>query len=376
MSLPAAPHFLLDQPYQKRDPLMRVGAEVVSQGGRSPGLLLHWGQVHDEGVIGDAARAGQLAPLLACPGAVRYERAKIGGHKKAAAWISRKAPSTHAEWDQTVDEAIAAQQQLSAAGLIIPSRLLTQADWPDGLQAALDAARRATARHPTADMLVNVIVDERWILDQRLRRTLLNQFTDLPENIGAAVHIHWSAPDIPDRGPSLEALRILVSALASDGRRVLLVETGRLGWLAIAWGAWGFTAGLSGASWARNTAVVRRSKGQPATRIARIFDSNLLQHVRLATHTRLVGQSGYQPCGCGFCQRQAASSGWSHDLSGQHALYALSRLTEQVAAPALPQRHARVRAIVQNAINFEAGLSFRLTGDSRPLHLSEWLAQL
>jgi hypothetical protein len=376
MSLPAVPRFLLDQPYQKRDVLIEVGAEVVGQGGRVPGLLLHWGQVHDEGVISDAASAGQLAPLLASPGAVRYERDKIGGHKQAAAWIRRTAPSTDAEWDQTVDEAIAAQQQLGTAGLIIPSRLLTPADWPDGLQAAFDAARRSAARHPTEDLLANVIVDERWILDHRLRRTLLNQFTDLPEDIGAAVHIHWSAPDVPDKAASLEALRVMVAALAGDGRRVLLVESGRLGWLAIAWGAWGFTAGLSGASWARNTAVVRRAKGQPATRIARIFDPNLLQHVRQTTHARLLGESGYQPCQCGFCQRQAGSKGWSYDLSGQHALYTLSGLTDRVVAPTLPQRHARVRAIVQSAISFEAGLSFRLTGDSRPLHLPEWLAQL
>ncbi len=226
-------------------------------------------------------------------------------------------------------------------------------------------------------MLANVIVDECWLLDPRLRRTLLNQFTDLPEDVGAAVHIHWSAADIPDKGPSLEALRVVVSALAQDGRRVLLVEAGRVGWLAIAWGAWGFTASLSGASWTRNTAVVRRAKGRPASpRIARIFDPNLLQHVRQNTHARLLGEGGYQPCSCRFCQHRAGSSGWSHDLAEQHGLYALSRLTEQVAAPTLPLRHARVRAIVQNAVNFEAGLSFRLTGDSRPLHLPEWLAQL
>ncbi|MGA2165566.1 MAG: hypothetical protein ABSH36_14015 [Solirubrobacteraceae bacterium] len=376
MPLPAAPHFLLDQPYQKRDVLIRVGPEGANQGGRPPGLLLHWGQVHDEGVKGDAASGSQLAPLMASPGAARYERDKIGGHKEAASWIRRKAPSTHAEWDTTVDEAIVAQQLLGTAGLIVPTRLLAQADWPDGLQETLDAARRAAARHPTTDMSVNLILDERWIRDSRLRRTLLNQFTDLPEGIGAAVHIHWSAPDVPDRSASLEALRVVVSALAGDGRRVLLVEAGRLGWLAIAWGAWGFTAGLSGASWTRNTAVVRRAKGQPATRIARVFEPNLLQHVRQAVHTRLLGQSGYQPCPCGFCQRQAASGGWSHDLSGQHALYALSRLTEQVAAPTLQERRARIRIIVQNAINFEAGLSFRLTGDSRPMHLPEWLAQL
>jgi len=376
MALPIAPQLLLGQSYMKRALLPPVGDAVVAQGGRPPGLLLHWDHVHEDGVHDDALNPGQLSPVLASPGATRYSRVKIGGHRHAAPWIRRAAPSSPANWDRAIDEAVAAQQGLRTPGLIIPSRLLSQPDWPDGLQEVLDAARRAAARHPTSNMLINLIVDEHWVLDPRLRRTLLNQFTDLPPDLGAAVHIHWSAPDSPDRPPSLESLRVIVSALAADNRRVLLVEAGRVGWLAIAWGAWGFTAGLSGASWARNTAVVRRARGQPATRIARIFDANLLQHVRQATHARLLGESGYQPCPCGFCQSQVGSGGWSHDLSEQHGLYTLSRLTEQVAAPTLANRHARVRAIVQQALTFEAGLSFRLIGDSRPLHLPAWLAQL
>lgn len=376
MTLPVAPQLLLDQPYARRALLPPVGVEVVSQGGQTPGLLLHWGQVHDEGVHADAAGAAPLSPILASPGAVGYDREKIGRHKQAASWIRRPAPKTNAEWDRTVDEAVAAQTKLNSAGLILPSRLLSQADWPDGLQAVLDAARRGAARHPTVDMLVNVIVEEPWIVDVRLRRTLLNQFTDLPEDLGAAIHVHWSASDVPDKPHALAALRTIVSALASDGRRVLLVESGRLGWLSIAWGAWGFTASLSGASWARNTAVVRRAKGQPATRIARIFDPNLLHHVRQTTHARLLGQQGYQPCPCRFCTNQAGQTTWSHDLSEQHGLYSLARLTEQVAAPTLANRHARVRAIVQRAIDFESAVTFKLTADSRPLHLPAWLAEL
>lgn len=376
MTLPAGPHLLLDQPYARRALLPPVGDEVANQGGVPPGLLLHWGNVSDNGVGDDAASRGQLSPLVASPGAVDYERATIGGHRAAASWIQRTAPATIAEWDRTVDEAVIAQQLLGTDGLILPSRRLGQPDWPDGLQEALDAARRAAGRHPTADMLINLIIEQPWITDRRLRRTLLNQFTDLPEDLGAAIHIHWSAADVPNQPDALEALRTVVAALAADRRRVLLVESGRLGWLALAWGAWGFTASLSGASWARNTAQVRRARGQPATRIARIFDPNLIQHVRQTTHARLLGQTGYRPCPCAFCQRQAGQGSWSHDLAEQHGLYTLARLTEQVAAPTLANRHARVRAIVQQAIAFEAGLSFRLTGDSRPGHLPAWLAQL
>ena len=259
MPLPPPAQFLLDQPYSRRALLPPVGDQVNTQGGRVPGLLLHWGQVHDEGVVADAANAGRLKPILASPGAKGYEREKIGGHKQAADWIRRKAPQTDAEWDQTVDDAVAAQFQLRTAGLILPSRLLSQPDWPDGLQSALDAARRGAARHPTADMLVNLILGEPWILDPRLRRTLLNQFTDLPEDLGAAIHIHWSSPERPDQPASLEALRIVVSALANDGRRVLLVE-------AAGWAGWRLP-GAPGASRqgsrARAGDATRRSSGAP-----------------------------------------------------------------------------------------------------------------
>ena len=378
MALPPAPVLFLGQGYKGRDRLVPVGKSRAAAAGAAPGLLLSWGQVHNDGVMADAANAGPLEPILASPGAVGYSRATIGGHKAAASWIQRRAPHTTAEWDQTVDEAVLAQQALGLPGIILPSRQLGPADWPDGVQDALDAARRACVRHGGNDMLVGLILDERWITDVRLRRTLLNQFTDLPPQLGATIHVHWSSSDVPNQPQTLSALRTVVHALAEDDRRVLLVEAGGLGWLAVAWGAWGFSAGLSQASWRRSTEVVRRAKGQPATRVPRYFEIDLLHHVRQTTHQRLAREHGYTTCRCAFCAQlsPATTNSWDHNLAEQHALNALAVITERVAAPRLVDRRARVRAIVDAALKFESGVSFRLTADSRPLHLPAWRAEL
>ncbi len=378
MSLPPAPVLLLGQGYQNRDLLVPVGAARVALGEPPPGLLVSWADVHDDGVKAAAANAAPLSPVLANPGARAYDRSTIGGHKAAASWIQRKAPDNTADWDKTMNEAVEAQQGLNMTGIILPSRRLAGADWPDGLQDVLDAARRAVARHSGSDVMAGLILDEPWITDVRLRRTLLNQFTDLPPQLGVAIHVHWSSANAANEPSALAALRTVVSALSQDNRRVLLAEAGILGWLAVAWGAWGFTAGFSQLSWRRSTAEVRRAKGQPATRVARYFEMNLLHHVRQATHQRLVRETGYMSCPCAFCAglSPATTSTWDHKLADQHGLYSLANLTDRIAAPRLSDRQARVRSVVDAAVDFEGSLGFRLRGDSRPLHLAAWRAEL
>jgi hypothetical protein len=84
MALPIAPQLLLEQSYMKRALLPPVGDAVVAQGGHPPGLLLHWDHVHEDGVHDDALSPGQLSAVLASPGATRYSRGTIGGHRHAA----------------------------------------------------------------------------------------------------------------------------------------------------------------------------------------------------------------------------------------------------------------------------------------------------
>ncbi len=377
MPLPAAPVFFLGQTLTKRDLLAPVGAARQAGGERPPGLLLSWDHVHAEGVDEGAADAAPLDPVLADPGATRYGRDTIQ-RKDAAPWIQRRAPKDDYDWTALIDEALAAQRALSAPAHIIPSVTLTQTDWPDGVQVALDAARRAAKQRPQGDpeAFVRVTVDDPWITDARFRRTLLNQVTDLPEDLEVALHVRWSRSAALGDEACVANLRTVVEALAGDGRRVLMVEAGALGWLAIGWGAWGFTAGLAQSTWLRSTEQIRRSKGQPATRVEWYFEPRLLHRVRRATHQRLAGRSDYQPCSCAFCQRlvPGGAGTWDLDLAAQHALYSLAALTDQVAAPRLADRHARVLAAVRDAQAYADNLGLR--GEPRPAHLQAWLNQL
>lgn len=376
MPLPPAPVFLLGQTLRGRDLLAPVGLVRVAAGERPPGLLLSWDQVHDVGVRDGRQNTGPLTPVFADPGAAKgYNRPQIQ-RKAAAPWLNGAAPGSAGEWDNVMTQPLDAQALLDVDAEVLPGAVLHQPDWPDGLQQLLDAARRIWRSRGHPDMFVRIAVSDVWLRDVRLRRTLLNQVTDLPEQLGVALHVQWAASGALGDERCIEDLRIVVQAFAGDGRSVLLVEAGALGWLAIAWGAWGFTAGLAQSTWLRSTEQIRRAKGQPVTRVEWYFEPALLHRVRRATHRRLRVRQDYRPCPCSFCAALLPAGGgnWDFDRAAQHALYSIAALTDHVAAPRLVDRHARVRAAVYAAQAY--AMTAQLRGEARPTHLSAWLNQL
>lgn len=377
MPLPPAPVFLLGQTLQNRDRLSPVGDARIALGERPPGLLLSWDQVHVEGVHDGRASSAPLQPVLADPGVGEkgFDRVTIQ-RKDAANWVGAAQPTTATEWDTAIDRALDAQGALGVDAQIISSSLLRRPDWPDGLQLVLDAARRTWRRRGGGDNFVRVAVEQAWLNDSRQRRTLLNQITDLPRELGVALHVSWAKSAALGDEECIENLRITVDALASDGRRVLLLEGGALGWLAIAWGAWGFTAGIAQSTWLRSEETILRQKGQKATRVEWYFEPRLFHRVRRATHRRLLERRDYRQCPCRFCARLDAggTTAWDHNLAAQHALFSLAALTDQVAAPRLRDRHARVRAAVYAAQAYAIDAGLR--GEAKPDHLQSWLNQL
>ncbi len=368
------PVFLLGQTYQHRDLLQPVGQAREGEQETPPGLLLSWEHVPQRGVEDGRAEASPLEPILADPGACRFDRPKIG-RVAAAPWVGRAQPSTEAEWDVTIAEALADQRTLGVDSLIVPGKTLHQTDFPDGLQDALDAARRSHKGRLTTDpeWMVRACIDEVWLTNRALRRTLLNQLTDLPDDLGVALHVQWSKGAHPD-GELLQGLKMVVTALASDGRRVLIIESGLVGWLSIGWGAWGFTAGVARSSWHRSTEVVRRNR--PAPRVEWYFERQLLHQLRRSTHQRIAVSPRYQQCICTFCQQLISSGGgaWDASLASQHALHALSVLTDSVAAPQLAERRERIAALLEGARDLAAHLQLR--GEARPAHINAWLTHL
>jgi hypothetical protein len=294
-----------------------------------------------------------------------------------APWIGRSAPSTPAEWDQTTRDAVAAQRALSTDAIIVPTVELESTHWPNGLQGAVDAARRSVRRdRQTGDpeWMVRLCVRDDWILDPTRRRTLLNQVTDLPDGVGVALHVRWSRRDIIARDDHLDAIAHTVAPLARDDRKVLLCEAGTIGWLAIAWGAWGFTAGTSQSSWHDSTQGMARQPGVPAPPpVEYYFEPALLTRLRRAGHQQICGRAGYQTCSCAFCQQLQPDAGgaWNGLHSMQHALYSLQMLTERVAAATLSDRRVRVRDAVAAAQAQANSL-----GMTEPPHLAVWLRRL
>jgi hypothetical protein len=372
--LPSAPTFLIQQTYQGRKLLAPVGGACEAIGLGAPGVALDFGAVPLSGVREDAASHAPLVPLLA--GSAIYDtKAKHG--TPMAQWVQRKAPETRAEWDKTIADCLGEQRTLATDALSVPGVELSASGYPNGLERQTDAIRRAWRGRPNGDApwFARLCLHDDWLTDSGLQRFLLNVITDLPDEVGIALHVRFARRDAASDARSLAGLREVVRVLADDDRRVLLLQTGLIGWLGIAWGAWGFTAGLSQASWLDTRAIIRRRAGTPSPpRLERYLESQLLHSVLSADHALLAVQAGYAQCACAFCQ--SLGTGWDSKLASQHDLLILAKLTQAVAAPDRTARREAVRRILESAQNRWAswanisGLSAR----AEPKHLSVWRA--
>jgi hypothetical protein len=170
----------------------------------------------------------------------------------------------------------------------------------------------------------------------------------------------------------LGALRAVVRVLADDGRRVLVVQSGLIGWLSLAWGAWGFSAGMSQGSWFDSREMIRRRAGSRSpARVERYLEPQLLHHVLAADHRRLARLQDHVPCRCRFCTQL---SPWNATTAAQHDLYALAELTQRVALGDRTARRDAVRDVIEAAQTQWA--SWRSTSGlsprARPTQLATW----
>lgn len=353
MTLPSAPVFLAQQTWRGRahNRLAPVATARAAGNRTPPGLLLDFGAVHLRGVRDDAANRGTLAPLLA--DGDTYDT-PTKQRVPTAGWVQRSAPSNRTTWDATIKEALEEQRALNTDALCVPGVELTSGGYPNELDKQADAVRRAWATRVAGDpaWLARFCLHDDWLTDGTKQRFALNLITDLPDDIGISLHIRFGKRDAAFDANVLRPLRDFVQVLADDGRRVLMVQSGFIGWLSIAWGAWGFSAGTSQGSWldtgrARFGAAPGRRRPPP---LERYLEGQLIHHVLWSDHSRLVGQPGYAQCPCLFCQTMA-TGGWDINVTAQHGLYALAELTQRVAGSDRPARRAAVRTVIEAAQN-------------------------
>jgi hypothetical protein len=372
MTLPPAPAFLIQQTYRGRDELAPIADARIDDGRTPPGLFLDFGAVYLEGVRAHGKAVGKLTPVL-CGSAKHIAEKRT---KTLAPWVGCKPPGNRTEWDKAIREALDEQRtKLQLDALTVPGADFSPVGYPTGLERQIDGIRRAWSKRPSDDppWLAHFSLHDDWLKDASLRRFALNLITDLPAAIGIALQVRFSRRDRSTDQNTLVALREMIKALADDNRRVLLVKAGGLGWLSLAWGAWGFTAGRSQGSWVDSREKISRRKGQPTPPpVERYFEPQLLHHVLYPDHHRLAAQTGFKQCPCKFCTGMGST--WNAKKAAQHDLYALSEVTQKVAGGDRTARREAVLSLVEDAqtnwANWKntTGLSPR----SEPGHLSIW----
>lgn len=368
----------LHQGWQGRDRLQPVAEAARLASEEVPGLLLSYDNVHRLGV-GQAAAGAGTVPFAADAG-FRYGRQQIG-RVDAARWLQRAAPSTDAQWNRTITEAIHEQRALGPIrALTTPTLEFHGGHARSEIRRLLDAARRAYRARQASDppWFVRLTVHDPWLLDSRLRLDLLNEIANLPDELGVALQVRWGRRDAADDVDALTALKEFALTLDRDERPLVLLHAGIVGWLALAWGGHGMSAGMSQRSWLDSTVVIKQRKGQPrAPKVNRYFDPGLLDQFVDRDFWRLRGTSGYKACSCALCAALATGASWE-PAAPQHALYSLNELANSVWRPTTRARRDAVVSTVRAAEAYWTNVvpAAKLSPQPRPVRLQKWLQVL
>jgi hypothetical protein len=371
------PVLLIHQPYQRRKDAVDVGLELTANN-EPAGYLGSYDNVPKNAVDEGVSDAATL-PLKLADAGYRFDRKTIGGTPKAASWIARATPNSNAAWDKTVDEAAAAQRALGLDAIITPSPEIDGAHAINTLRAAIDAARRGFAKKQAGDppWFARLTLRDEWLVNKQDRVAVLNEVSNLPDDVGIALHVRWRKSNPETDAGLLEGLKLFALQLDNDDRPLILLNSGIIGWLSLAWGVNALSAGLSLASWAESWRGGGGAKaGQPKPpNIKWYFEPALLKRLPENEHALLAAQPSYNQCTCSYCSGLTTTN-WQ-PTAYQHALYALGVLTNQVAAVPAGQRQQRVLALVNAAeSNWKALVPNTLSTTQKPVHLQGWKSVL
>lgn len=161
---------------------------------------------------------------------------------------------------------------------------------------------------------------------------------------------HGELPPATDRR-YLEGLRELTHAAYAGGIELLLPNAGWLGWLALSWGAWGFSGGLAASTWGDREPAPMQRPDEPSNPY---FEPQLLRTVRWRVHLDLAADPSYQRCPCPECG--SLGSNYDADLATRHQLWWANEEAARLAPLARPQRQFSVAGRLDAAIVFRDGL--------------------
>jgi hypothetical protein len=289
-------------------------------------------------------------------------------------WLAQTPrPETQPEWEQWMQQAL--DHQLSArllgnAGapsfVVTPSPRIEAARATE-LNSVLDAATAARSRVPADnDCWIGVTVDRTYLREQRHLIRLLNAMIQTGADGFVFRSQHVQLPPVDDP-LYLAGLREVVGTCAANNIRIFLPSSGWLGWLAMGWGAWGFSGGMAAGSWVDRLPTPMTA---PQERTLPYFEPQLLRTVAWRVHQQLMNESRYQSCTCPDCAQMGASH--NLPLAKRHQIRHASEEAAALTAVPVAARRGLVANRLDTAIAFRDSLSALLTTRIETRHLDRW----
>lgn len=283
-------------------------------------------------------------------------------------------PATVPQWEAWMQDALDHQQSpaLRGAGpapsfVMTASPVIEAARGTAELYAVLDAAVAISGRQPAGtDCWLGVSVDRTYLREQSHLTSLANAMLATGATRFVFRASHSQLPPVDDRR-YLRGLREVVEACAANDIRIYLPNSGWLGWLAMGWGAWGFSGGMAAGTWVDR---IRTPMTRPEIPSLPYFETQLMRSLRWRVHEQLVNERTYVPCPCPDCVQMGAS----HDpaLAKRHLLrHAHDEGSALIGLP-VTQRRVSIANRLDAAIAFRDGLSKPTQGRVGGEFLDRW----
>ncbi|MEX2510609.1 MAG: hypothetical protein WD405_11640 [Homoserinimonas sp.] len=306
-------------------------------------------------------------------------------YSSTSAWEGRTEPN--ADWAELMDApkkpkprwvklTLDIQRDLGATVALSATGWVDAVDGTKSIARAMNFAAESRAYLGSGvPMMVNLTFDWRWLVDEDLRATLLQEIVESNEP-------HWYLrfywPEVPVRygqlvdAAILAGYRELSGLCALEDKQLFLPNSGLTGWVATALGATGFSTGQAWPeqAFARQRIMGGRKGQRPPPRIPRYFDSQLLHTIEYSEFQRLAEFEDHEEHVTPY-SLEIEEEGHTHELGGLHYLVAVADLQSTLKGKRSQAKAARE---VRTAAKFITDLrrADQPAGLNRPLHLAPW----
>jgi len=322
-------------------------------------------------------RARAVGDAIIEPHGYLLDRAPTARSNKYFPWLAQTPrPATRPEWERwmqaALDHQLSARLQGNASSpsfVVTPSPRLEAARGATELNGVLDAAAAVRNRVPANHSCwLGVTVDRAYLREPQHLIRLLNAVVQTDADGVVFRAQHTQLPPVDDQ-LYLAGLREVVEACVMNNIQIFLPSSGWLGWLAMGWGAWGFSGGMAAGSWVDRLPTPMTQPQRPPLPY---FEPQLVRHVQWRIHQQLVNEFQYQPCACPEC----AQMGTVHDLplAKRHQLRHAAEESAALTAVPVAQRRRLVADRLDEAIAFRDSLSAHNTARIDTRHLERWRA--